>query len=736
MESDTQSAKKRKRPRRKKHNYKKNKMLQEGENKLESPEQVKPDKTDGMQKSDPVPPAVTEQVIRSRLSSKKNKKKQVKPDDTDVMEISDPAPPDVEKETGTKSSRKKRKKKQLKSDGSSASKKSKLGNGVVDENPEDDDDDAFENVVVHSKKSKLKRSQSNASVNGFEDGVETESAKSKKSMTKESKVIGGDGDGGAKKRKTSQKSDKLSKKEQNASKASKSSKSEVKSDKKPKEQKKVFDFETPEKFLASLIAPMSVERFFAEYWEKKPLFIQRRDKAYSETYKTLFSRKILEGILLQRNIEFVENINVCRFDGEKKESLNMEGRATKKKIKNLMDKDKATVQFHQPQCFQDELWRINEHLESFFHSLVGANVYMTPQDSQGLAPHYDDVDVFILQLEGCKHWQLHKPPTKLPRDYSQDLDQSTIGKPTHDITLKPGDLLYFPRGTIHYAMTPADSPSHSTHVTISTYQRSSWGDLLSLALPDILQDALDSDVAFRKGLPPTYVGGDEDQIATYRSHLKQLLQSLTDHVESQDQTAANDMMCDFTANRLPPYSKDGKVGEPKGEMPTEESKIRLTFPDHTYVTKIERKPLEELESEDEDEEPEDGEENGDANEEEEEEEEDNEEEGEVSRLEIQDGSYLEHVDTDQDEEEEVDDDDEDEPSEIYVYHSVKNTRDDHMMSSEYKQCHGLRCPIDNLATMTQLQEAKGQWISVSDLEGTEDTQLLISLWSEGLLEVK
>lgn len=34
---------------------------------------------------------------------------------------------------------------------------------------------------------------------------------------------------------------------------------------------------------------------------------------------------------------------------------------------------------------------------------------------------------------------------------------------------QPGDLLYFPRGTIHQADTPL-GVSHSTHVTISTYQ--------------------------------------------------------------------------------------------------------------------------------------------------------------------------------------------------------------------------------------------------------------------------
>ncbi|XP_027488243.1 ribosomal oxygenase 2-like [Corapipo altera] len=94
-------------------------------------------------------------------------------------------------------------------------------------------------------------------------------------------------------------------------------------------------------------------------------------------------------------------------------------------LKKDFDQKKATIQFHQPQRFKEELWKIQEKLECYFGSLVGSNVYITPQGSQGLPPPYDDVE--------------------------------------------PGDLLYLPRGTIHQADTPLGT-SHSTHVTISTYQ--------------------------------------------------------------------------------------------------------------------------------------------------------------------------------------------------------------------------------------------------------------------------
>ena len=35
--------------------------------------------------------------------------------------------------------------------------------------------------------------------------------------------------------------------------------------------------------------------------------------------------------------------------------------------------------------------------------------YLTPAGSQGFAPHYDDIDAFVLQLEGKKHWKVYSP---------------------------------------------------------------------------------------------------------------------------------------------------------------------------------------------------------------------------------------------------------------------------------------------------------------------------------------
>lgn len=119
-------------------------------------------------------------------------------------------------------------------------------------------------------------------------------------------------------------------------------------------------------------------------------------------------------------------------------------------------------------------------MQELFGTCVGANIYLTPAGTQGFAPHYDDIEAFVLQLEGKKRWRVYKPLSKeemLPKNSSMNFEQKEIGEPIIDCTLEPGDLLYFPRGYIHQANACDDV--HSLHITVSCYQKNSWGDFLA-----------------------------------------------------------------------------------------------------------------------------------------------------------------------------------------------------------------------------------------------------------------
>lgn len=51
-----------------------------------------------------------------------------------------------------------------------------------------------------------------------------------------------------------------------------------------------------------------------------------------------------------------------------------------------------------PQKYSDPLHRLLSALEEEFGCMVGSNVYLTPPRSQGFAPHWDDIEAFLLQV--------------------------------------------------------------------------------------------------------------------------------------------------------------------------------------------------------------------------------------------------------------------------------------------------------------------------------------------------
>ncbi|NWR56805.1 RIOX2 oxygenase, partial [Bucorvus abyssinicus] len=441
----------------------------------------------------------------------------------------------------------------------------------------------------------------------------------------------------------------------------------------------VMSFENPDSLFGSLISPIKQEVFFREYWEQKPLLVQRNDPLLAAYYQSLFQLSDLKALCSQ-GLYYGRDINICRCVNGKKKVLNKEGKVNYMQLKKDFDQKKATIQFHQPQRFKEELWKIQEKLECYFGSLVGSNVYITPQGSQGLPPHYDDVEVFILQLEGEKHWRLYKPTVHLAREYNVE-SEDRIGNPTHEFILKPGDLLYFPRGTIHQADTPLGI-SYSTHVTISTYQNNSWGDFLLDTIPGLVFDTAKEDVALRTSIPRQLLM--QVDIAESTKKLSSLLRRLADRLENTRDLRSSDMKKDFIMNRLPPcLGCDSDPLTPGGKLPKIESKIRLQFRDYTMVTV----------------EPD--------------------QENSVSIMK----PPLEMV---------------------YVYHSLKNRRETHMMGTDdstseegsSQQTYGLRFPLSYLDALKQIW--CGSIIKVKDLNLISDEQkenLALSLWTECLIEV-
>ena len=103
---------------------------------------------------------------------------------------------------------------------------------------------------------------------------------------------------------------------------------------------------------------------------------------------------------------------------------------------------------------------------------VQANAYVTPPQNQGFSAHYDVHDVFVVQLEGEKRWQIHRPVLASPlrdqpwNDRRTDVEKRSAEAPLMEKLLKPGDCLYLPRGHLHAATALGGV---STHLTLGIH---------------------------------------------------------------------------------------------------------------------------------------------------------------------------------------------------------------------------------------------------------------------------
>ncbi|ODM99969.1 Bifunctional lysine-specific demethylase and histidyl-hydroxylase NO66 [Orchesella cincta] len=315
-----------------------------------------------------------------------------------------------------------------------------------------------------------------------------------------------------------------------------------------------------------VIHPVSSEEFMKDYFEKKPLLIKRKHEDCANFYRGILTTQLFDDILRRNCVKYTVNVDITSYTDGVRETLseNMQGRVRPAVVWDYYNNG-CSIRMLNPQSFIQPLWRLNSSLQEWFGSFVGANMYLTPPDSQGFAPHYDDIDAFILQVEGKKQWKLYAPRKeneKLPRFSSGNFSEAKdkLGEPILDVVLEEGDLLYFPRGVIHQAKT-VDS-EHSLHLTLSFNQVNTFGDLLKHHMNHALEKLMANDVSFRQGLPNDYMSfmgiahentTDKENAQKRKTFSKKIEQLVTKLAKEPADFAADAMGKKFIWDSLPPF---------------------------------------------------------------------------------------------------------------------------------------------------------------------------------------
>ena len=249
--------------------------------------------------------------------------------------------------------------------------------------------------------------------------------------------------------------------------------------------------------LEKLLEPCPQEEFIASSWGKTYQHVPGNPGKFSHLLPWDQLNKILQQhrldfprLRLTQNGQSLPASSYLRYATGGRRKIPIPRLQTDKLTQQLSEG--ATLVLDAVDELSEPLRELAEGLELFFHEHIQINAYAGWRTSQGFDLHWDDHDVFILQVTGRKHWKVYG----MTRPYPLAQDSEQAPKPAHEPlweqTLEEGDLLYIPRGWWHVAR-PLDEPT--LHLTVGVHNRTGI-DLLRW-----VSDRMRASEIFRADLP-------------------------------------------------------------------------------------------------------------------------------------------------------------------------------------------------------------------------------------------
>ena len=264
--------------------------------------------------------------------------------------------------------------------------------------------------------------------------------------------------------------------------------------------------------LEQLVAPLTPAEFFDQYYERK-------------VYRSPVKHPEIEGLLTLDRIDEIISDSELPASAI---SMAKSGQGLPQDEfvfgNNVVDRgavldnfrDGATIILPQLHFADGKLFSFCLGLEREFGARMQTNVYLTPPEAHGFGIHYDNHDVFVIQIAGAKEWEIYGDRDGLPfrgEGFRKGVDET--GELKEKFVLEAGECLYVPRGTAHRAPNHGNEPS--LHITVGILVQT-WAEFMleavaeaSLRIPEM-----------RRSLPRDLFFDREGALANHEGMFRQL----------------------------------------------------------------------------------------------------------------------------------------------------------------------------------------------------------------------
>ena len=316
-----------------------------------------------------------------------------------------------------------------------------------------------------------------------------------------------------------------------------------------------------------LISPMDEKDFFQNYFGKKYLHI-KADEASSKKRSALFGWEDLNAILNMALAWSSTNFHVVldkkmiparefcykQLDRNQQEAWVPD----QAKVMEWLNRG-ASIVMDDMDGLAVGSRAISGIFQEAFSAKVQANLYCSWKQRQAFDVHFDPHDVFAMHFAGEKIWNIYENRLDNPIkhenfQFTQAEHAKNCGAIKEQITMRPGDLLYIPKGQFHDALASDDT---ALHIAFGIH------GYLGLDFVKDLSSALVADEIFRVPLPLPREGDE-----ALKKHISLIAKKISSIAESKE--VLEQIRLAQTAFRFPHHDfhlpLDVKKIESKGDV--------------------------------------------------------------------------------------------------------------------------------------------------------------------------
>jgi Cupin superfamily protein len=212
--------------------------------------------------------------------------------------------------------------------------------------------------------------------------------------------------------------------------------------------------------LAVLTAPHKVGILVSHVVQRRRLFLPAADRARVASLFSLaaFEQLIADGQVPLKHLRLMldgRQVSMALYC-DKAQSLPLPAA-----VRALYRQGVSAV-IHHVEMRVPAIGQLTSELRERLAMPTAANAYLTWGRTPALSAHCDGHDVIVIQIAGAKRWFSYGAADE-PIDAAGNLADVRTRLPEWEHEIRPGDMLYLPRGEIHRA-DPVDIPS--LHITV------------------------------------------------------------------------------------------------------------------------------------------------------------------------------------------------------------------------------------------------------------------------------